>query len=70
MEAGQSVAEADTALGTPMRLTVRILGAEVLHISTDPDPRADEWANDRTGVFTGFNQPPGLPIREPGRDLT
>ena len=50
-----------------MTLTVRILGREVLSISTDPDPGDP---GDVTTSPVGFAPTPGLPIREPGRDLT
>jgi hypothetical protein len=50
-----------------MTLTVTILGREVLRISTDPD---DDGPGDVTTSPVGFAPAPGLPIREPGRDLT
>ena len=36
-----------------MRLTVRLLGTEVLHITTDPDP-ADDSPGDCTTYPVGF----------------
>ncbi len=51
-----------------MNLTVRILGAEVLHVTTDPTSGDDE-PGDSTAYAIGFTGSTDLPIREPGRDL-
>lgn len=49
-----------------MNLTIRILGAEVLAISTDRQD--DDDRGDVTTMPVGFAGASSLPIREPERD--
>lgn len=49
-----------------MRLTIRLLGAEILHVSTEPEQ--SEGPGDCTTSPVGFAPTPTLPVREPGWD--
>lgn len=51
-----------------MRLTIRILGAEVLHVSTEPDH--DDGPGDCTSFPVGFVASPGDQRWERGAELT
>lgn len=49
-----------------MQLTIRLLGAEVLHISTEPDePDRGDCVTERVGFV------PSMPVQrwEPGQDI-
>lgn len=51
-----------------MNLTIRLLGCEVLHVSTEAD--SDDSPGDVTTQPIGFTaDDTAQPIREPGRDL-
>lgn len=54
-----------------MRLTIRILGAEVFHADTDPE-HVDHEDHDELGSCTtypiGFTAPPETPREDPGWD--
>jgi hypothetical protein len=48
-EAGSSADDAGSALRVPVQLTVRLLGTEVLHISTEPDKDSDDEGTHSSG---------------------
>jgi len=50
-----------------VNFTIRLLGCEVLYVSTDPDSNDDP--GDVTTQPVGFTAETSQPIREPGRDL-
>ena len=52
-----------------MRLTIRLLGTEVFHVDTDPDPDQQDGPGDCTTYQVGFTASHGDQRWESGVDL-